>query len=164
MAVSLLFTNKPNSHMRDLHSVTDFKSHRFMKLFLSQEINLQNARRNTQAIKKHIKQQVTIINNSTKKFFIEGWFKQDMKIVGQSAQKKTQKKLTLNNFFLTFIYLHLTQLLTHQLLNGLMLIRNLPMSILVKIVHLHPPPLHHIFLNLYVYLPLFVIYKYYISK
>ena len=40
MAVSLLFTNKPNSNMHNRHSVTDFKSHCFMKLFLSQEINL----------------------------------------------------------------------------------------------------------------------------
>ena len=92
MAVTLLFTDKPETHVSTWHSVTDFKSHCFMKLFLSQEINLQIARRNTQKIKNHMKQQVNIINNTLGKFFIEGWFKQGMKIVEQSAQKKNSRE------------------------------------------------------------------------
>ena len=86
------------------------------------------------------------------------------RLMNNQHQKKLKKKLTQNKCFLTFIFMYLTQQLIYQLINGLMLVRNLPMLSLVKIVRLHPPPLHHIFLNLYIYLPLFVIYKYYVSK
>eukprot|EP00957_Ditylum_brightwellii_P100413 7654194-Ditylum_brightwellii.AAC.1 len=51
-------------------------------------------------MKNHMKQQVNIISITTRKFFIEGWFKQGMKIVEQSAQKnQTQEKIDSEQVF-----------------------------------------------------------------